>query len=68
MSCKHLKELYEMCVRNNVKLGSTDLIRLVCSQCGVEEECPSLLYAAYESRHAGDLNDGPDGGVAEPEK
>jgi hypothetical protein len=44
MSCKHLKELYEMCMRHNLKLSSTDLIRIVCPQCGVEEECPSLLY------------------------
>lgn len=51
MSCKHLKELYEMCARNDVKLSSTDLIRVVCSQCGVEEECPSLLCAAYDALH-----------------
>lgn len=56
MSCKHLKELYEMCVRNNVKLGSTDVVRLVCSQCGVEEECPTLLYTDYEARHPEELD------------
>ena len=51
MSCKHLQELYAMCARNNVKLSSTDLIRVVCSECGVEEECPSLLCAEYDARH-----------------
>ncbi len=51
MSCKHLKELYEMCLRNNVKLSSSDLIRVVCSQCGVEEECPSLLCRDYDALH-----------------
>ena len=51
MSCKHLRELYEMCLRNNVKLSSTDLIRVVCSQCGVEEQCPSLLCRDYDARH-----------------
>lgn len=44
MSCKHLRELYEMCERHSLKLSSTDLIRIVCPQCGVEEQCPSLLY------------------------
>jgi len=54
MSCKHLKELYDLCARNNVKLSSTDLIRMVCPQCGIEEECPSLLCADYEARHKDD--------------
>jgi len=49
MSCKHLKELYEMCERHNLKLSSTDLIRIVCPQCGVEEQCPSLLCRDYET-------------------
>jgi hypothetical protein len=54
MGCKHLKELYEMCLRNNVRLSSTDLIRVVCTQCGVEEECPSLLCRDYETLHEKD--------------
>jgi hypothetical protein len=49
MSCKHLKELYEMCERHNLKLSSTDLIRIVCPQCGVEEQCPSLLCRDYDT-------------------
>lgn len=49
MSCKHLKELYEMCERHNLKLSSTDLIRIVCPECGVEERCPSLLCRDYEA-------------------
>jgi hypothetical protein len=54
VSCKHLTELYEMCLRNNVKLSSTDLIRMVCTQCGVEEECPSLLCRDYDALHERD--------------
>jgi hypothetical protein len=52
MPCKHLKELYETCQAHNLRLSSTDLIRIVCPKCGVEEVCPSILYEQYEARHA----------------
>ena len=51
MPCNHLKELYEMCSRHNLKLSSSDLIRIVCPSCGVEEQCPSALCEEYETRH-----------------
>jgi hypothetical protein len=51
MTCKHLKELYEICQTHRLKLSSTDLIRIVCPQCGVEEVCPSVLADEYETRH-----------------
>ena len=57
MSCKHLKELYATCRRHHLKLSSSDLIRLICPICGVEEECPDLLYEEYELRHADDRED-----------
>jgi hypothetical protein len=49
MSCKHLKELYELCRTHDLKLSSSDLIRIVCPQCGVEETCPSILVEQYEA-------------------
>ena len=51
MTCKHLKELYEMCEKHRLRLSSTDLIRIVCPQCGVEEVCPDVLMDEYESEH-----------------
>ena len=51
MTCKHLKQLYDYCQTNNLKLSSTDLIRIVCPQCGVEEVCPSMLSEEYEAKH-----------------
>jgi predicted RNA-binding Zn-ribbon protein involved in translation (DUF1610 family) len=51
MTCKHLKQLYDYCLTHNLKLSSTDLIRIVCPQCGVEEVCPSMLSEEYESKH-----------------
>jgi hypothetical protein len=52
MPCKHLKALYELCQANGVKLSSSDLIRLMCVECGVEEVCPSVLTDEYQKRHA----------------
>jgi hypothetical protein len=51
MTCKHLKQLYDYCQVHNLKLSSTDLIRILCPQCGVEEVCPSVLADEYESKH-----------------
>jgi hypothetical protein len=51
MTCKHLKDLYEVCQTHRLTLSSTDLIRIVCPQCGIEEVCPSVLAEEYETRH-----------------
>jgi len=64
MTCKHLTELYEMCRQNNLKLSSTDLIRIVCPECGVEEVCPSVLCEQYEARHPEVDGADPDAGGA----
>ncbi|MGW8258046.1 MAG: hypothetical protein ACWGMZ_11210 [Thermoguttaceae bacterium] len=50
MTCKHLKQLYEYCQSHNLRLSSTDLIRILCPQCGVEEECPSMLSQEYDAK------------------
>ncbi|MHC4404570.1 MAG: hypothetical protein ACYTG0_33365 [Planctomycetota bacterium] len=52
MSCQHLKELYQVCQSRNLKLSSSDLIRIVCPQCGVAEVCPSAMYEQYETGEA----------------
>ncbi len=51
MPCEHLHELFETCRRNNLRLSSSDLIRIVCPHCGVEEVCPSVLCDEYDARH-----------------
>jgi hypothetical protein len=51
MTCKHLKDLYEICETHRLKLSSSDLIRIVCPQCGIEEVCPSVLADEYDTRH-----------------
>ena len=52
MACKHLKALYEFCQTHHLKLSSSDLVRVLCTECGTEEVCPSVLYEEYEKRHA----------------
>ena len=51
MSCIHLKKLYELCAKEEIKIGATDLVRLVCRQCGKQEVCPNLLLENYEATH-----------------
>ncbi len=50
MSCVHLQQLYRICQDNDVRLSSSDLIHVVCQQCGKQEECPSMLTAEYDAR------------------
>jgi len=59
MSCKHLQELYEICQRHQLKLSSSDLIRIVCPLCGVEEVCPDALCEEYDARHHDEQNSAP---------
>jgi len=43
MVCTHLRQLYELCQDQQIRLGSSDLVRFVCTQCGEQEVCPSNL-------------------------
>jgi hypothetical protein len=47
----HLKHLYDYCQTHQVKLSSSDLIRIICPECGVDEVCPSVIAAEYDVRH-----------------
>jgi hypothetical protein len=60
MTCQHLKDLYAMCQAHNLRLSSSELIRIVCTQCGVEDTCPSVLFEEYDTRHQeeGEPSDG----------
>jgi hypothetical protein len=51
MVCQHLRELYQMCEKNQLRLGGADLIRIVCKQCNQEETCPSVLTDEYDSAY-----------------
>ena len=51
MTCVHLKQLYDLCAKEDLKIGGSDLVRIVCKQCDEQEVCPSLLMEEYEAQH-----------------
>lgn len=53
MTCVHLKKLYQLCQQENLKLGGSDLIHIVCEQCHEKEVCPSVLMDEYEAQEGG---------------
>lgn len=50
MICTHLRQLYQLCEDNQLRLASSDLIRIVCRQCEETETCPSMLVDEYDAR------------------
>lgn len=52
MTCIHLQKLYKLCHEHELKLGASDLIRIVCHQCGEQEVCPSTLSDEYDFKQA----------------
>jgi hypothetical protein len=55
MTCVHLRKLYELCQDHDlrIQLTGSDLVRLVCRQCGEREVCPSTLTDEYDARAPG---------------
>lgn len=51
MPCVHLQQLYKLCQDHELKLSGTDLIRVVCTKCGVQEVCPSTMMDEYDAKH-----------------
>lgn len=47
MTCVHLQQLVQLCEGNQIKLSSSDLIHMVCEQCGKKEVCPSAMYEEF---------------------
>jgi len=60
MTCVHLRQLYQLCQDHDLKLGSSDLIRVVCTQCNEQEVCPSTLTDEYNARQAAKDSDESD--------
>lgn len=50
MVCTHLKELYQLCEKNQLRIAAPDLVHIVCKQCEQEETCPSTLMDEYDAR------------------
>jgi hypothetical protein len=52
MVCTHLRELYQLCETQQLRLSSSDLIHVVCKQCDQQEVCPSTLTDEYDAKYA----------------
>ena len=50
MTCTHLNQLYQLCKDNRLKLSGSDLIHIVCQQCGEQDVCPSVLLEEFEAK------------------
>lgn len=50
MTCLHLKRLYEVCRTNGLRMSSSDLIHIICPECGVKEVCPSVYSIEYDAQ------------------
>jgi hypothetical protein len=50
MACVHLQQLYRLCQEHDLKLSGSDLIHVVCNQCGEQEVCPSTLMDEYDAK------------------
>jgi len=46
--CEHLRELYQLCEKNKIKLSSSDLIHILCTECNNQETCPSNMVSMEE--------------------
>lgn len=54
MICVHLQQLFDVCREHDLKIGGSDLIRVVCRQCGQQEVCPSTLVEPLSEPAAGE--------------
>lgn len=52
MTCVHLQQLFKLCQEHDLKLGGSDLIHIVCRQCGEQEVCPATLADEYDAMEA----------------
>ena len=60
MPCVHLKQLIQLCEDHHLKVGGSDVIHLVCEQCGQQEVCPDVMLDEYEAREEASSEDDKD--------
>ncbi len=65
ITCRHLKALFDLCQAHGLRLSSSDLIRIMCHECGTEEACPSVLYDEYDAKHSPPVGGDESSGGAE---
>ncbi len=48
MPCVHLKQLYDLCEKHQLRVSASELVQVVCTQCGEREVCPSVYTDEYD--------------------
>ncbi|MEM9354051.1 MAG: hypothetical protein AAGA92_13645 [Planctomycetota bacterium] len=48
MPCVHLKQLYDLCEKHQLRLNGSELVHVVCTQCRQREVCPSVYTDEYD--------------------
>jgi hypothetical protein len=51
MVCEHLRHLYQLCITQQIRLSSSELVHFVCRQCDTQDTCPSNLMEYDEHLH-----------------
>lgn len=59
MACNHLKQLFQLCHEHDMRFSGTDLVRIVCRECGSQEVCPSSLVGEAELTEIDDEDEKP---------
>ena len=59
MTCVHLQKLYDLCQRHElrIQLSGSDLMRIVCRECGAHDVCPSVMTEEFDAREATEIVD-----------
>jgi len=52
VTCVHLQQLVQLCHDSDLRLSSSDLIHIVCKQCGKQDVCPSNLVEQFDNDEA----------------
>ena len=58
MVCEHLRHLYQLCITQEIRLSSSELVHFVCKQCDTQETCPSNLMEYAEHLYDIDTENG----------
>ncbi len=48
MTCIHLQKLYRLCQEHDIKVSSSDVVRVACKQCQQIDVCPAVLTDEYD--------------------
>ncbi len=50
MTCRHLQKLYQLCQLHDIKMSSSDIVRIACGECRRIEVCPAVMFDECEKQ------------------